>query len=171
MAASSGALALVKIFNWNFGASTEETIRWTRVLMAGLSAMALFRTSLFIVRAGDRDIGVGPASFLQIFLTAADRGVDRDRAQTRSTTVGELMKGLAYAKARSGLPPYCLALMRNLPDEEQKALTNALSLLDAINVEESIKVRLLGLELINVFGEDVLREALNSVGDEMRKVG
>lgn len=45
--------------------------------MAGVSAMAFFRSSLFVVRAGDRDVGVGPSGFLQIFLTAADRAVDR----------------------------------------------------------------------------------------------
>jgi hypothetical protein len=40
--------------------------------------MAFFRTSLFVVRAGDRDVGVGPSGFLRIFLAAADRSVDRN---------------------------------------------------------------------------------------------
>jgi len=33
--------------------------------MAGVSAMAFFRSSLFVVRAGDRDVGVGPSGFLR----------------------------------------------------------------------------------------------------------
>src|ERR1035437_234216 len=49
--------------------------RWTQILMAGVSAMAFFRTSLFVVRAGDRDVPVGPSGFLQIFLAAADPAV------------------------------------------------------------------------------------------------
>ena len=33
--------------------------------MAGVSAMAFFWSSLFVVRAGDRDVGVGPSGFLR----------------------------------------------------------------------------------------------------------
>jgi hypothetical protein len=61
-AASVAALGLIRANGW-FGPS-----QWTQILMAGVSAMAFFRTSLFVVRAGDRDVGVGPSGFLQIFL-------------------------------------------------------------------------------------------------------
>src|SRR5208282_5750272 len=91
--------------------------RWTQILMAGVSAMAFFRTSLFVVRAGDRDVGVGPSGFLQIFLTAADRAVDRKRAAARSKAVVEAMKDVDYDKAKSALLPYCLALMQNISEE------------------------------------------------------
>jgi hypothetical protein len=65
-AASAGALGLIHAKSW------FRSARWTQILMAGVSAMAFFRTSLFVVRAGDRDVGVGPSGFLQIFLTATD---------------------------------------------------------------------------------------------------
>jgi hypothetical protein len=48
-------------------------------------AMALFRTSLFTVRAGDRDVGVGPGSLLQTLRDAVDREVDRARGQARGS--------------------------------------------------------------------------------------
>jgi hypothetical protein len=86
--ASAAALALITANGW-FGAS-----RWIQILVAGASAMAFFRTSLFVVRAGDRDVGVGPSGFLQIFLAAADRAVDRRRAAARSNAVAEVMKGI-----------------------------------------------------------------------------
>ena len=47
--------------------------------------MALFRTSLFTVRAGDRDVGVGPGSLLQTLRDAVDREVDRARGQARGS--------------------------------------------------------------------------------------
>jgi hypothetical protein len=53
--ASLGELGLIHANNW-FSAS-----RWTQILMAGASATAFFGTSLFVVRAGDRDAGVGPS--------------------------------------------------------------------------------------------------------------
>jgi hypothetical protein len=172
--ASLSALALIHTFGWTFGVTGDANaaaVRWTQALVAGFGAMGLFRTSLFTLRVGDRDIGVGPASFLQIFLGAADRGVDRHSAQYRAARVSELMKDADYAKAYRALPPYCAALMQNLPTEEQDALEQALAVLDAEDVEENIKVRLLGLELINVVGEEVLENAVKSLGAEIRKQG
>jgi hypothetical protein len=96
--------------------------RTTQVLIAGISAMAFFRTSLFLIRVGDRDIGVGPSAFFQIFLDAADRSVDRIRASARSGSVGKIMEGIDYTKAFQALPPYCLALMQNLRRTIRSAL-------------------------------------------------
>jgi len=86
--ASLGALGLIHANGW-FGPA-----RWTQILMAGVSAMAFFRTSLFVVRAGDRDVPVGPSGFLQIYLTADDRAVDRQRAAARSDAVVAVMEGV-----------------------------------------------------------------------------
>jgi hypothetical protein len=159
-----GALALIRAYNW-FGPS-----RWTQILMAGISAMAFFRTSLFIVRAGDRDVGVGPSGFLQIFLGAADRAVDRLRAAVRSEAVARVMKGVDYEKAKESLPEYCLALMQNVPVEDQQSLVRALKNVNMQQAEPSVKALLLGLELINVVGVDVLTTAVKSLGDQTRSV-
>jgi len=69
--------------------------------MAGVSAMAFFRTSLFVVRSGDRDVGVGPSGFLQIFLGAADRAVDRKRAAARAGSAASVTR----AQSRPGVAP------------------------------------------------------------------
>lgn len=82
IAASVIALALTHTFGWTFGASGkpgDATVRWTQVLVAGIGAMALFRTSLFTVRAGDRDIAVGPGSF------------------SRSSATGQTVRWIAFA--------------------------------------------------------------------------
>ena len=163
-AASVGALGLIHAYGW-FGQS-----RWTQILMAGVSAMAFFRSSLFVVRAGDRDVGVGPSGFLQIFLTAADRAVDRKRAGVRSDAVADVMKGVDYTKALKALPPYSLALMQNVPPEDQQVLSRALETLDQREAEPSVKALLLGIELINVVGVDVLTTAVRSLGDQIRSV-
>lgn len=168
IAASVVALALIRTFDWKFGVtSTGATLLWTQVGIAGTGAMALFRTSLFTVHAGDRDIGIGPSSFLQIFREAADRAVDRLRARARGEAVSKLMEGIAYDKAAHGLAPYCLALMQNVPDEEQVALTKALALLNGTDYDPTIKVRILGLNLMNVVGPNVLTAAVESLRKEM----
>ncbi|MGA2592916.1 MAG: hypothetical protein ABSH32_23630 [Bryobacteraceae bacterium] len=167
VAASILALALIRGYEWTFNA-TGASQHWTQVLVAGVGAMALFRTSLFMVRAGDRDIGVGPGSFLQIFRDAADREVDRVRATARGMAVAKLMEGIDYQKAAQGLVPYCLALMQNVPDEEQTKFLRAVDLLTADpDIEGAIKVRILGLHIFNVVGPAVLIAAVEAPRDEL----
>jgi hypothetical protein len=160
--ASVAALALIH------ATRTFPNSRWAQILTAGVSAMAFFRTSLFVVRVGDRDVGVGPSGFLQIFLSAADRAVDRKRGAVRSSAVVQVMKSVDYAKARHSLPEYCLALMQNVPPEDQQALEQLLEALDKRDADPSVKTLLLGLELINVVGVDVLKTAVKSLGDQIR---
>jgi hypothetical protein len=169
IAASVCALFLIRVFNWHFGVTTgDEPVRWTQVGIAGTGAMALFRSSLFTVHMGDRDIAVGPISFLQVFRDAADRAVDRLRAEARGNTVSDLMTGIDYAKAFEGLPPYCLALMQNVSDEDQQKLLQALALLDKDpTIDTAIKVRILGLQLMNVVGPNVLTAAVDSLRKQM----
>ena len=93
-------------------------------------------------------------------------------SSSRGDVVAELMKGIAYRKAFEGLPTYCLALMQNVPDEEQTRLTQSLDVLDKDDtIEEPIKVRILGLHLMNVVGPDVLAAAVQSLRDEMKASG
>ena len=139
-----------------------------RILIAGVSAMAFFRTSLFVVRAGDRDVGVGPSGFLQIFLAAADRQVDRKRAGARSDAVARVMKGVDFDKAVKALPAFCLGLMQNVSPEDQQVLRKALDALKTGDAESSVKSLLLGIELINVVGENLLTTAVNALGDQIR---
>lgn len=163
-AASAGALGLIHAGKW------FDTSRWTQIPMAGVSAMAFFRSSLFVVRAGDRDVGVGPSGFLQIFLAAADRAVDRQRAAARSAAVARVMKGVDFTKALKALPPYCTALMQNVSPEDQQLLKRSLKALEESDAEPSVKALLLGIELINVVGVDVLTTAVESIGDQVRSV-
>lgn len=168
-AASIVALFVIRVFNWQFGVTSgAAAVRWMQVGIAGTGAMALFRTSLFTVHVGDRDIAVGPSSFLQVFRDAADRAVDRLRAQARGATVDKLMEGIDYAKAFEGLPPYCLALMQNVPDEDQQKMLQALALLDKDpSIDPQIKARILALHLMNVVGPNVLTAAVGSLRKQM----
>lgn len=167
-AASLAAYGLIVLYQPDFGLDRQkvDALRWTRVLVAGVGAMAFFRTSLFTVRAGDRDIGIGPVSFLQIFLAALDRAVDRLRAQSRALDVGNIMQGASYTDLVEALPTFCLALMQNLPKEDQQQLANSLLLLRDAQIEDYVKVRILGLYLMNAVGPDALTAAVKSLQKE-----
>lgn len=163
------ALALVRVFNVDFGLTGEE-LRWTQVLVAGLGAMALFRTSIFIAKVGDEDIGMGPSGVLQSLLKVADRGVDRTRAKARASEVAKAMAGVSFEKAQVALPSYCFALMQNVTTEEQEAVAENIvgKLRNATSMSDSTKALALGLALMNVVGDGVLLAAVSSLGDEIK---
>ena len=60
--------------------------------------------------------------------------------------------------------------MQNVPPEDQQVLSRALETLDKREAEPSVKALLLGIELINVVGVDVLTTAVKSLGDQIRSV-
>jgi hypothetical protein len=168
--ASLAALALIHLYGWKFGlTSTGAALRWAQIGVAGTGAMALFRSSLFTIHAGDRDIGVGPSSFLQIFRDASDRAVDRLRAKARGDQVSKLMDGIDFDKAFAGLPIYCLALMQNVSPDDQVQLQKALGTLAGAAIDPDIKVRIVGLQLMNLVGFNVLSAAVDSLREEMKK--
>ncbi|MEA3350428.1 MAG: hypothetical protein U9Q82_07400 [Chloroflexota bacterium] len=164
---SIAALILIRGFGWTFGANSDS-VRWTQVLVAGFGAMALFRSSLFTVRISDQDVPVGPNSFLQIVLAAADREVDRRRATIRAERAKTIMKDVSFDNAMVSLPAFCIALMQNLPPNDQAELQEDVDKLAAADViDAEIKSFLLGAALMNYVGEDVLKAAVASLDDHI----
>jgi hypothetical protein len=170
-AAAIGALALILLFDVQFGIDPTQKpnqLFWTRILVAGLGAMAFFRSSLFTVRVADQDIGVGPSSFLQVMLDASDRGVDRLRAESRASEVVQAMKDISFQKAYASLPTLCLELMQNVSVQQQAVLAEDVEKLKKATFDENSKALVLGLKLMNVVGKGVLLGAVNSLGPRIR---
>jgi hypothetical protein len=166
--AALAALKLIHVFGWNFGGDeTRASTRYTQVLVAGFGAMALFRSSLFTLRVGGQDVGVGPSSVLQVVLDAADRAVDRRRARGRSSEVSQTMKNVSFQRASEALPSYCLALMQNLSPEDQAELGTQVRALQSSTMDDQMKALLLGLALLNFVGMDVLESAVTALGDKI----
>jgi hypothetical protein len=167
---SVAALALARLFGWNFGfdpSTQDQLVRWSQVIAAGFGAMLLFRTSLFTVRSGEEDVGVGLNSLLKVILDAADRAVGRTRAKARALTVAALMEGKSFAKAKDQLPTVCIAMIPNFPPEEGARLKDRVKLIDGAALPHKAKLLTLGLTLVDSFGENVLRAAVESLGDDI----
>jgi hypothetical protein len=168
-AASLGALILIFAFDWTFGASGDAVLP-TQLLVASFGAMALFRTSLLVVRAGDQDIGIGPSSILTIILEACDRGVDRVRAKARAWQIARVMTDVSYEKAAEPLSAVAVGLMQNLSDSNQSELgVDLQTLRDAKDISSDAKALLLGLAIADQVGPFVLEAAKLSLGTEILK--
>jgi hypothetical protein len=164
---SIGASTPTRTFGWTFGASGASAVAATQVVVAAFGALALFRSSLFTVRVGQQDIGVGPSTALTILLTAADRGVDRARARERSQQVTTIMRGVSFAKAHLALPTFCLGLLQNSSTTEQQELGTAVRSLAESTMTDAQKSFALGLLLINIVGATVLTNAVEALGSEI----
>lgn len=171
LAASMLALGLIWVFNWTFerDANNRAEVLVTQVLVAGLSAMVLFRSAMFTVRQGGEEMPIGPANVLQSILNASDRGVDRIRAEERARLVAARMKDISFDKASLELPVVALALMQNLSKEEQEGLHEQIRLLKETNqgVSNEGKCLALGLTLFTLVGNDVLEEAIKAVRSQI----
>lgn len=162
-------LGLVRLFGWTFTTDAQasaEIIRWTQVLVAGLAAMTLFRSSLFKFHLGDQDISIGPNAILQILLVAVDKEVDRLRGQERAKIVEQAMDRISFNDAVLNLPTVAIALMQNLSRDDQDAILDSVKALrseEAREMPERTKTMSLGLTIMNVVGEDILKAAIDVV--------
>lgn len=117
---------------------------------------------------GTTDIGIGPAAFLQILLDAADRATDRARARPRATAIKDIMSGISFDRSKEALPSLCFALMQGLTPEEQKSFGFQVAGLEASKMEDTLKSNALGLNLMNLVGEPVLRQAVNIMRSDIK---
>lgn len=168
--AALAALYVIDAFDWRFGVAAdagEGVLRTTQVLVGGFGAMTLFRSALFNVRVGESDVGIGPSGVLQVLLDAADRAVDRNRAAPRAVEVAKLVGSVSFDKAHDLLPAFCFALMQNLPPATQEAAANEIKALANSGISDRGKSLIMGLTLMNVVGEDVLKAAVDALRSEI----
>jgi hypothetical protein len=167
--AAMSALALIgSVFHIDFGiAGDPAKLQWTRVLAAGFGAMAVFRSSLFTLRVGNQDVGIGPATFLKGILDACDRAVDRQRAAQRTTVIQHAMVDVSFARAQQPLTTFCLALMQNLSADEQKTIADQIANLGNAAFDDKLKSMVLGLYLVNIVGPDVLTHAVETMACDL----
>lgn len=163
------ALWVIQANGWTFGGASPEAIALGQLIVAGFSAVAFFRSSLFTLRVGDSDVQVGPSAFLNIILNAADRAVDRTRAKARASAVSEIMAGVSFQKAKDALTGHCIALMQNVSTEEADQVGQAVTRLAQSDIDEDVKSLNLGLLLMNMVGEYVLRTAVDSLGGRIKQ--
>jgi hypothetical protein len=166
---AAGIAALLIVRKLGLVAGTKAP-RLYAILLAGFGAVAFFRTSLFTMRVGGADIGVGPSAVLQSLLAGADRMIDRDQAQGRAADVAEIMRGIAFEKAQISLPSLCFLLVENITPADQQGVSEQIKRLAATaEVGADQKAIILGVYLIRLVGTDVLDLAVEALGAEIRK--
>lgn len=165
--AAGVALLLIRTFGWDFGRQGDGRGA-TQILVAGFGSVALFRSNLFVLKAGDQNIGAGPSLLLTSLLGAADRTVDREQAEERNAQVRPIMDPVDFNKAKESLVAVCVAASSSVSAEEAQSLKTAVAALEVSpGVGPKAKSFVLGLLLIQVVGVSVLRSAVACLRDEI----
>lgn len=165
-AASAGALVIIDRFEWDFGQGAAS-LHTTQVLVAGLGAAALFRSSLFVMKVGEDNVGVGPSLVLRSLLAAADRSVDRDQAKERLRIAGQATEHVDFEKAREALVAACMGATANVTAEDAAALKTSVEALASSQMSNRSKALALGMLIIDTVGADVLTAAIAQLGAEI----
>jgi hypothetical protein len=156
---------------WVYGApgtEIDDKIRLTAILVAGLGASTLLRSSFLKLKSPDGEIPIGPSVILDTLLKAVDRAVDRTMARDRAQLAAEIMGEISFDRAKAGLPAYCFALMQNVPIEEQLRLFSEVAKNATADIDGRIKSFNLGLGLLTIVGSEVLRRAVNDIRDQIK---
>ena len=166
------ALWMVRLFGWQFMPenSDPQIVRWTEVIVAGLGAMAIFRSSLFVIGKEDQEVSIGPNAILDILLNALDKEVDRFRGQERAKIVKDIMEYVHYEDAIMDISVLSKALLQNLSAEDNAKIDEVRKQIEVIvDIDPAVRKYLLGLRIMDVVGEDVLRQAIGIRGVEHYK--
>lgn len=154
----------------SFGIFTST--EWGKVLLAGLSAMFILRSSFFSYHDKDskKSINVGISTILQIFLDSAERSFDQEQSVDNLKRISSIMQDIDFTKAEKDLTVLCLNLMQNVSSEEQKKLAESIKNLSEPNAvqHELTKSVTLGITLAKITGIKLLEEAVSTLGNEIK---
>jgi hypothetical protein len=141
------------------------------ILVSGISAMGFLRSSFFNYKtSNDKVIEVGPAAFLNIFLTAAQRQFDQTLSEQNLNKLEKTMEGLNFVSASKDLPIIILSSMRVLTTEEQKDLSDEiLRLVNDTNTTNDVKNIALGVILLKYTGMHLLEKAVQILRNIYKK--
>jgi|GEM_PF-1092879 len=136
-----------------------------RVLLSGLSAMVILRSSFYSYHDKDsnKTINIGLAAILQTFLDVSERSFDQEQSVSTIKKVTLIMKDIDFNRASLELTTTCLNLMHNVSSEEQKRLSDSIkTLAESTNFSNEAKSVNLGIILSKITGAELLEQAVKS---------
>lgn len=153
------------------GDPTAEQLKvsFYQVLVAGFGGAAFFRTAIAKTKVGDMEIGVGPSFVIDTFLGTTDRSIDRRRAQHRTFTVPEKMRGIPPQFAAVDLTDFCVTAMQNLPAEQEKTLKTRTASYASSQLNDNVKSMLIGFAITEYVGPNVLFESIGQLANEINE--
>ncbi|MEM6665655.1 MAG: hypothetical protein AAF638_04565 [Pseudomonadota bacterium] len=88
------------------------------ITLAGFGSLAVMRASFARTQIGETRVEVGPAMIIETLLAAADRSVDRYRAEKRILTIEDALDELGENVSVTAMQAVCLGAMQNIAETD-----------------------------------------------------
>ena len=169
---SCAALYVMVLFDWEFIESDEQRqVDFVRVIVSGFGALALMRTRFSFPAVGGGEAVIGPGQTIDSILGALENQVVQSQATSGAGKVSGILEGLTYRAVGGGeLVTICLRLVKGtrLADKVTEDQLNELAedlkdLDDAVDMEDPVRLLILGLALNSVFGLAILEASVEAL--------
>ena len=134
-------------------------------VFASTSAMAIFRSKLFIYSADNgNEYPIGPDIVLSILMKTVDRQIDRRQAFRRENLVFAAMSGITdFNKAAEFVDANLLAF-QNLSDEEKLKFASEVDKLKTEkDLPNNVKILALGYSVLTITGESNFNKTIKNL--------
>ena len=147
---------VLKKMQKNLGGSEIEL---ENVLISGLSAMVILRSSIASINHQGKKIEIGVGGLLQVYLDTIEKLFNRKRSEETLNDIYSIMEDVDFETAKINLPSICLSTFHNLPEDQAKQLGSKIKTLSdkGLNHMKSVE---LGVILEHYFGEGLLRASV-----------
>jgi hypothetical protein len=163
-------LALAYAFNWRFGVAPGEpgqTVDITRVLVAGLGAALVLRSSLMTVRVGGKDVNIGPSAAFTTLLDLLEERIDRKRASQRLRL--NYWHDLSFSEDHGALVTLIsYSLQRPVERDADRLGALAADLQKQSSLSDSVRMDRLCFALLNIAGEVAVEAAADRIRCEKK---
>jgi hypothetical protein len=142
-----------------------------RSIVAGFGAMAVLRSKFFTLRTEKgEDISVGPDAAISVFLSAADRGVDRTRAAKRLQVVYTRPNEILRYDGVKEFIKTSLDAFQNISKEERARIEAAINRIYGPEGKkeysnEKLKLQALCYEILIIVGEHDFDQLMDNLRD------
>jgi hypothetical protein len=155
------ALWLIKFFAKD-AIATMDSIEFQNTLLAGFGGMMILRSSIFSIKQHNKDIEIGLATVVKIFLDTIDRKINHNIAARRVCDIYEIMKDVDFELAKEELPALCIEFIDYFTDEDSKNLTKKITEIngDFNNINKSLQ---LGREIAKYCNTEILRRVIKKL--------
>lgn len=173
----NGAVSLVAFGFMEYGKlkialGSYQSGEFTKVLLAGTAAMLVLRSSVANLKLNGKDVQIGLAPILQVFLNAVNREYDRNDALLVLNKVTSIMQGVDFDHAERNLPFLSEYLMKSLSDEETERIGKKVSAISVnSDANNQSKVIALGLSLVEYTGYELLGKVVDELRDILKTNG
>jgi hypothetical protein len=154
------ALFLIKSFRYpnDYLLDFHNDIEIANLLIAGLSGMAVLRSSLFSIKHKGETVEVGLATICQTFLSWTEKRMNNKAAELRFKSIEKIMKDVDFSSAIQGVPLLCTSFIDDFPEEDFEVLFKEINIIISMDTggDDTLKSILLGRQIAKYCDEGIL---------------